>query len=61
MDRRGVEEGGGHLVSVYFVEQKYIDFFSFYIIKWNFLYVCMYPDISRNTACTALKQTPKIR
>ena len=23
--------------------------------------VCMYPYVSRNTACTALKQTPKIR
>ena len=38
-------------------------FTFFYIIKWNFLYVCMYfcmsvcmyPYISRNTACTALK------
>ena len=34
-------------------------------IKWNFLYVCisvcMYPNISRNTARTALKQRPKIR
>ena len=32
-----------------------------YIIKWNFLSVCVYPNISRNTARTALKQTPKIR
>ena len=37
----------------------------FYIIKWNFLYfcmyVCLYPNISTNTARAALKQKQKIR
>ena len=31
------------------------------VYMYFYMYFCMYPNISRNTARTALKQTPKIR